>query len=475
MTGVRYLPLDKSPDLEHLARCYPDRYPYLLKSVSNNDPRSDSVDILFARSTGELRLCRGADGWQLHTCGEVPDIVGSDFLHGLDVWFKALGPAPESDRSLPFRGGWFVYLGYELAGQVEPDLSAPFNADETVALAARVPVAVISIRGSNPRSLVVVEPGYDSLGSEVFDDCILPANIFDDHGVASAAVTSAGASNNAIALNEDSPSRFIGAVKHALDYIANGDIYQANLSRRWYGPIGDADVSSLFAALNRSNPAPFSALARLGDLCIVSSSPERLVQVSGRSVSTRPIAGTRPRGSDAHEDRRLLEELRANPKEQAEHVMLIDLERNDLGRICRAGSVHVDEYMGIESYAFVHHIVSNIAGELRDDVLPGDVIRAVFPGGTITGCPKFRCMQIIAQLEDEPRSAYTGSLGYLNRDGDMDLNILIRTLMLANGELSFRTGAGIVADSNPAAELEETRAKAEGLLRALKAPMTCSG
>jgi anthranilate synthase component 1 len=157
----------------------------------------------------------------------------------------------------------------------------------------------------------------------------------------------------------------------------------------------------------------------------------------------------------------------SHPKEQAEHIMLIDLERNDLGRICRPGTVRVDEFMVRESYAHVHHIVSNIRGELREDVTPGQVIRAVFPGGTITGCPKVRCMQIIAGLEQQARGAYTGSMGYLNRDGSMDLNILIRTMTVTADQIRLRAGAGIVADSRPQAELDETRAKARGLLRAL--------
>jgi len=159
--------------------------------------------------------------------------------------------------------------------------------------------------------------------------------------------------------------------------------------------------------------------------------------------------------------------LLSHPKELAEHVMLIDLERNDLGRVCVPGTVEVDEMMVLESYAHVHHIASNIRGILRDDVTPGDAIRAVFPGGTITGCPKVRCMEIIQELEKGPRGAYTGSFGYLNRDGSLDLNILIRTMVVSDKELSFRTGSGIVADSEPDAELAETRAKAEGLLRAL--------
>jgi anthranilate synthase component I len=197
--------------------------------------------------------------------------------------------------------------------------------------------------------------------------------------------------------------------------------------------------------------------------------------VRGDLIETRPIAGTRPRRGD---DATMMSELRANAKEQAEHVMLLDLERNDLGRICTAGSVEVNEWMTIESYAHVHHIVSNVRGRKRPDVTPGGVIRALFPGGTITGCPKVRCMEIIAELEAQPRGAYTGSMGYLGLDGSLDLNILIRTATLRPTpagvpgtaratELELRAGAGIVADSDPHRELEETRAKARGLLRGL--------
>jgi anthranilate synthase component 1 len=202
---------------------------------------------------------------------------------------------------------------------------------------------------------------------------------------------------------------------------------------------------------------------------VVSSSPERLVEVRDDLVQTRPIAGTRPRlpGDDDAADIRA---LRANPKEQAEHVMLIDLERNDLGRVCQPGSVEVDELMAVESYAHVHHIVSNVRGRLRNEVTPGQVVAAVFPGGTITGCPKVRCMEIIAALEDTPRGAYTGALGYLDRSGDLDLNILIRTLTVLGNEVTLRAVAGIVADSVAQRELEETRAKARGLLRALGVP-----
>ena len=212
---------------------------------------------------------------------------------------------------------------------------------------------------------------------------------------------------------------------------------------------------------------PFAGLMQHGGFSVLSSSPERLLSIRGDVVSTRPIAGTRPRGKTPEEDRSLTRALLENEKERAEHIMLIDLERNDLGRICVGGSVRVDEYMSVETYAHVHHIVSNVSGRKRPGISPLGVIRAMFPGGTITGCPKVRCMQIIAELEHTGRGAYTGSLGYLNRDGSGDFNILIRTITTAGDSLRFRAGAGIVADSDPVQELAETRAKAEGVLRAM--------
>jgi anthranilate synthase component 1 len=229
----------------------------------------------------------------------------------------------------------------------------------------------------------------------------------------------------------------------------------------------DVDANRIYRALRTANPGPFAGLIKWRGVSVVSSSPERLLQVKNGIASTRPIAGTRPRSTDKAEDRQLLEELLAHPKERAEHVMLIDLERNDLGRVCDPGTVEVNEKMVVESYAHVHHIVSNVRGKLRADITPGEVIRAVFPGGTITGCPKVRCMEIISELETGPRGAYTGSFGYLNRDGSLDLNILIRTLVIRDNQVTLRAGSGIVADSEPAAELSETRAKAKGLIRAL--------
>jgi anthranilate synthase component I len=272
---------------------------------------------------------------------------------------------------------------------------------------------------------------------------------------------------------EEDPAAFLERVRRAQEYVRAGDVYQANLSRPWTVELAtpahrgaDSVAAALYQRLRAANPAPFAALAQWHDVALLSSSPERLVRVAGRQVDTRPIAGTRPRSRLPAADAAEMSALAAHPKERAEHIMLIDLERNDLGRVCEAGSVHVDELMSIESYAHVHHIVSNVSGVLRPEVTPIGALRAVFPGGTITGCPKFRCMQIIAELEGAGRGAYTGSLGYLTRDGRLDANILIRTMTLTDRRVEFRAGAGIVADSDPERELEETRAKARGLLRA---------
>ena len=273
-------------------------------------------------------------------------------------------------------------------------------------------------------------------------------------------------------IDEAPATEFITAVKRAKEHIAAGDIYQANLSREWHARVSSADCSErVYTALCAANPGPFAGIAHWRGTTIISSSPERLLEVRNGVASTRPIAGTRPRGHSDVSDGALSAELFAHPKERAEHVMLIDLERNDLGRVCKPGTVEVDEMMVLESYAHVHHIVSNVRGELLPGTTPGQAIAAVFPGGTITGCPKVRCMEIISDLEQAPRGAYTGSFGYLNRDGSLDLNILIRTIVRRGNDVWFRAGAGIVADSDAQAELAETRAKAAGLLRAVAGGM----
>jgi anthranilate synthase component 1 len=269
---------------------------------------------------------------------------------------------------------------------------------------------------------------------------------------------------------EEPAEWFLERVERLQAAIRAGEIYQANLARLWQArTLAGFDAVTLYERLCRANPAPFAACAQWGGLSVLSSSPERLMQLAGGRLSTRPIAGTRPRRQGGTEDAVEIAALASSPKERAEHVMLIDLERNDLGRVCEAGSVVVDEFMAVESYAHVHHLASNVSGRLRGGLSPVAALRAVFPGGTITGCPKFRCMQLIARAEGRGRGAYTGSIGYIGHDGSADFNILIRSITVADGMARFQAGAGIVADSDPPRELEETRAKARGLLAALEA------
>ncbi len=257
-------------------------------------------------------------------------------------------------------------------------------------------------------------------------------------------------------------------VERAKAYIAAGDIFQANLAQRFSAPYAGSDGLDVYRRLRAINPSPFAAFLDLGDTHVICSSPERLVRRAGREVETRPIAGTRPRGANSADDARLTTDLLLNPKERAEHLMLVDLERNDLGRVCAYGSVKVDELMVTEHYSHVIHIVSNIRGTLRDDATNFDVLDAVFPGGTVTGVPKIRCLEIIEELEPVSRGLYTGSVGYVSWSGHMDWNIVIRTLTLSRGELAFYAGAGIVADSDPNREYDETRHKAQALIEALR-------
>jgi para-aminobenzoate synthetase component I len=270
---------------------------------------------------------------------------------------------------------------------------------------------------------------------------------------------------------------YLDRVLRCQEYIAAGDIYQANLSHRFtlqppsaYNDGTDRQLyeQEIYQRLQAVNPSPFSGLIHFDDVTLISSSPERLVRLHDRQTDTRPIAGTRPRGFDARDDQRLIGELLASEKERAEHLMLVDLERNDLGRVCRFGSVQVDEFMAIEQYSHVSHIVSHISGALKPEATSFDLIRALFPGGTITGVPKIRCMEIIEELEPVRRGPYTGSFGYISWNGDLDLNIVIRTLVWCAGKGYLQVGAGIVADSDPAKEYEETLQKAQAFFSALQ-------
>jgi aminodeoxychorismate synthase component I len=261
-------------------------------------------------------------------------------------------------------------------------------------------------------------------------------------------------------------AEFERQANRVLEHIRSGDIYQANLSQRFTASFS-GDPRRLYRELRRINPSPFASYLSDGELAVASCSPERLLRSQDGRLDSRPIAGTRPRGSNAWEDTVNSLELFLSEKERAEHIMLVDLMRNDLGRVCRHGSVQVVDLMALESYSHVHHIVSDVSGRLRPGVGALEAICAVFPGGTITGCPKVRCMEILRSLEPVARGLYTGSLGYIGFDGTFDLNIAIRTIILQGKRLSLHAGAGIVADSDPSREYHETLAKAQALMAAI--------
>ena len=259
---------------------------------------------------------------------------------------------------------------------------------------------------------------------------------------------------------------YLATVRRVLEFIAAGDVFQVNLSQRFTAP-GRFDPLDLYLRLKEKSPAPFAAFLHWKDLAVVSASPESFYRTRGDVLVTRPIKGTRPRGLDQDDDNRLVAELLASPKDRAELTMIVDLERNDLGRVCEYGSVIVRDPLTIESFAQVHHLVATVEGRLRPDAGPVDVIRALFPGGSITGAPKIRAMEIIDELEPNRRSLYTGAIGYLSRGGSSAFNIAIRTILVEGDRASFQVGGGIVADSDPEAEYEETLAKGRGMLAVL--------
>jgi anthranilate synthase component I len=433
-----------------LSSLFPQRYPVLFDSAALGPLSRYSILCAAPSSWLVLDSCH-----RIHGSGMQP--AAPEFLNSLDAWWQA--ERNDVASKWPFVGGWVVYLGYELAREIEPGLQLPAANLPWHACALRIGTALIHDQLTD-ELVAIAEPSCISQWQRLCEDVA-------QHG---GHPSSPDPNFVSFKVHEEPAETFLRAVTAAQQHISAGDIYQANLSRGWQVQFSAApDTVGLYRQLRAANPAPFAGILQWQGVAILSTSPERLVGVATDGVSTRPIAGTRPRlaAADSESDQAVMRELQNHPKERAEHLMLLDLERNDLGKVCRAGSVQVDEYMAIESYAHVHHIVSNVRGQLRPEVTPAQVLSAVFPGGTITGCPKVRCMEIIAALERCGRGAYTGSLGYLNRNGFMDFNILIRTLTVQGMQAEFRAGGGIVADSIPERELEETRAKARGILTGL--------
>ncbi len=359
---------------------------------------------------------------------------------------------------LPFTGGWLGWLGYELAWELEhlPKLAVDPLPFPTAYWYAPSRFAILD---SWEQLIYLVAPTTTALADLVSkldrdSDTPLAANIAPDLPQA-----------NDVHFHTTAAA-YQQAILQAQQYIQAGDIFQTNLSLR-FSTATNLDSWQIYQRLQQINPSPFASYWQTPWGATISCSPERLVQLSDRIATTRPIAGTRKRGIDRERDSQLAIELATNPKEIAEHIMLVDLERNDLGRVCRWGSVEVDELLSIERYSHVMHLVSNVRGELAPQFDSIDLISAMFPGGTITGCPKVRCMEIIAELEPFPRNLFYGSCGYLDRRGYLDLNILIRTLLYHKGTVWGQVGAGIVADSHPEREWQESLHKAAAQIAAL--------
>ena len=382
----------------------------------------------------------------------------------------------------PFQGGAAGLFGYDLCHHIERLPRPRFDEFETPDLAVGFYDWVIAFAHDQRRAWIIstglpeIEPDrrrhrallrLETVKRRLTDfPVISPSRIVSSAGTIRPERLYPLPNLRGVFSNFDRPS-YLAAARRAIEYVHAGDCFQVNLSQRLLHAATLTPLE-LYGRLRERNPAPFAGYFDLGDFVVVSASPERFLRVEDGHVETRPIKGTRPRGATLEEDRRQRDELLRSAKDRAENVMIIDLLRNDLGRVCAYGSVQVPAVCRLESYRTVHHLVSEVVGKLRSGLGPVDLLRAAFPGGSVTGAPKVRAMEIIADLEPTARGPYCGSLGYVGFDGSMDTNILIRTFTLGRGWMQFPVGGGIVADSTPEAEYEETLHKAEGLLRALR-------
>ena len=465
---IREVPADLDTPLSCYLKLAQGRYSYLLESVQGGEKwgRYSLIGLpariclrMFGR---EVTIER--DGAIIER-GQTDDILAT--VRAFKARFEVL-----PDAALPkFHGGLVGYFGYETVRHIEPTLGENAKPDETggpdaLFLVSEDVVVFDNLRGT--LSLVVhadiaageagrlrAERRLDELEGALREPIATPMFL--------------PGSKRAVR-EEDFVSGFTqagfeAAVERSRAYIAAGDIMQVALSQRLSAPAAFTPLD-LYRALRRINPSPYMYLFDLGEFHVVGSSPEILAKLEGREVVVRPIAGTRPRSQDGEKDAALAAELLADPKERAEHVMLVDLGRNDVGRVAETGSVAVTDCMTIERYSHVMHLVSHVTGRLRPGLDAFDVLRATFPAGTLTGAPKVRAMEIIDELEPVRRGLYAGAVGYIGWNGNMDMAIAIRTAVVRNGRLFLQVGAGIVADSIPEREWEETMNKARAMIKA---------
>jgi anthranilate synthase component 1 len=369
-----------------------------------------------------------------------------------------------------FTGGAVGYLGYGAASWFEPVLgdlgTSPDGADDAGFMLFDTVLAFDHVQH---RILIIANARItadDDLES-LYQFACAKIQFLERELERSLSHARHGAGGEVHVRSNHTREAFEAGVRTAKEHIAAGDIYQVVLSQRFEAEVS-AEPFTVYRALRHVNPSPYMYFLRMGGVSVVGSSPEMLVRVEGARVETHPIAGTRPRGRSAEEDQRLAEELKRNEKERAEHVMLVDLGRNDVGRVCEFGSVRVPQFMGLERFSHVMHLTSIVEGTLAADADRLDALVSCFPAGTVSGAPKVRAMQIIRDLEPSGRGLYAGAVGYLDFAGNLDFCIAIRTVIMSAGKAFVQAGAGIVMDSNPTAEYEETRDKARALLRALE-------
>jgi len=413
---------------------------------------------LVFEATGAAWTVREDTGRESSGTGDVLDALGGVIRR---FGLADPGETPEPDAP-PFRGGLIGYFGYDLAPQLE---RLPRKAPRD----SRLP----DVRFALYDTAVVIDHATGSAG-------VVATDLFGEGEPAVRARAAAWRERlgRAPAAVRGTPGRlgpvegnftkgaYLDAVRRALEYVAAGDIFQVNLSQR-FTAVGDPDPFDLYLRLKVLSPAPFAAFLRWDDMAVVSASPEWFYRTRGDGIVTRPIKGTRPRGGDPAADAALAAELAASPKDRAELTMIVDLERNDLGRVARYGTVRVVGAPEVESFAQVHHLVATVGARVRPGAGPVEVVRAMFPGGSITGAPKIRAMEIIDELEPNRRGLYTGAIGYFSRGGTSAFNIAIRTLTVEGGRVAYQVGGGIVADSDPEAEYHETLHKGKGLREVL--------
>ena len=443
------------------------RNAFLLESVEGGAVRGRysviglDPDLIFKAEGGAAAIARAPDLTRFEPCA-------SGTLAALrELVSESRIAVP--DGLPPMAAGVFGFLGYDtvrLMERLPPAKPDRLGVPDAVLLRPQI----VAIFDSVKDELAVITPARSEPGvsaqaayDRAVNRLIEVVDALDqrvDHvaGAAELAPTEGVKSNT-------TPEEYLGMVARAKEYIAAGDIFQVVLSQRFESPF-PLPAFSLYRALRRVNPSPFLYFLQFDDFAIVGSSPEILVRVRGGEVTIRPIAGTRPRGADPDEDARLGEELLADPKERAEHLMLLDLGRNDVGRVAELGSVRVTDQFFLEHYSQVMHIVSNVVGRLRSDCDALDALAAGFPAGTVSGAPKVRAMEIIDELEKDKRGPYAGCVGYFSADGEMDTCIVLRTAVVKDGTMYVQSGAGIVADSDPASEDAECVNKAKALFRA---------